>query len=116
MKSAEDRLQAACVRWFDFQYPQIRSALFAVPNGGNRSAATGAILKRTGVRAGVADLLLAYNQRALFIEIKTPKGRQSASQKAFQRFIESQGFEYCVVKEFDAFRDLVQRFMARGAV
>lgn len=51
--------------------------LFAIPNGGNRNAKTGARLKAEGVRAGVPDLMLAIPNGAyggLFIEMKRQQG------------------------------------------
>jgi hypothetical protein len=80
----EHRLQAACVRWFNLQYPQLEGRLFAVPNGGRRDAVTGAKLKAEGVVPGVSDLILLKRNRhygALLIEMKTSKGRLSPWQK-----------------------------------
>ena len=54
MKHNESTQQTKCVKWFRTYYPDY--VLFAVPNGGNRSAITGAILKAEGVMPGVADL------------------------------------------------------------
>ena len=70
---AEDRLQSQCVRWFRLQYPD--TVIFAIPNGGQRSAITGALLKKTGTLAGVADLFLMtptpeHYYHGLFIEMK----------------------------------------------
>jgi hypothetical protein len=57
------------------------SGFFAVPNGGNRSAATGALLKATGTRAGVPDLVVLFSGcHALFIEIKATSGRLQQTQ------------------------------------
>lgn len=71
----EHRIQCACVRWFNAKYPQLRSRLFAVPNGGRRDATTAAKLKAEGVVPGVSDLVLLRSNRnhgALLIEMKTP--------------------------------------------
>lgn len=84
----EHRIQTACVRWFRLKYPHLFARLFAVPNGGRRDGVTGARLKAEGVLAGVADLILLVpnaGYHALLIEMKTPKGRQSESQRAWQR-------------------------------
>ena len=84
----EHRIQCACVRWFNVQYPKLHGRLFAVPNGGRRDATTAAKLKAEGVVPGVADLVLLISNRdygALLIEMKTPKGRQSDSQKKWER-------------------------------
>jgi hypothetical protein len=43
---SESKLQIAMVKWFRLQYPDY--VLYAIPNGGNRSAITGAIIKAEG--------------------------------------------------------------------
>ncbi|MDO5650141.1 MAG: VRR-NUC domain-containing protein, partial [Gallicola sp.] len=88
MNNRESKIQQACVKWFKWQYRQLEYLLFAVPNGGARSRVTGAILKAEGVLRGVSDLILLYpaqGYHALLIELKTEKGRQSDTQKAFQK-------------------------------
>ena len=66
-----------CLHW---RLPQ--HLLFAIPNGGHRSAATAALLSAEGVVAGVPDLMLAVTwvdpERGqwpgLWIELKRRKG------------------------------------------
>ena len=80
--------------------------LFAVPNGGARSAITGAILKAEGVTKGVSDLILLvpnHQYHALCIEMKAPKGRQSPSQIAWQAAVERKGYKYVVCHSLDEF-------------
>ena len=106
MRNLESRIQRSCVEWFRRQFPRLADLLFAVPNGGARSAVTGAILKGEGVLAGVADLLLLVPNRkyhGLCIEMKSPKGRQSASQKQWEKAVTKQGFKYIVCHSFDEF-------------
>lgn len=111
----EHRIQCSCVRWFAFKYPQYRGLLFAVPNGGRRDAVTGAKLKAEGVIAGVADLIfLKRNSRycGLLIEMKKPKGKQSESQKEWERIINTLGeFKYVRCHSFDQFRHEVEEFL-----
>ncbi|MCP5018113.1 MAG: hypothetical protein GY938_22995 [Ketobacter sp.] len=68
---------------------------FAVPNGGNRTAATGARLKREGVRAGVPDLHFLIGNGVvplpLYLEYKTSEGVVSKSQLEIKREIEAAG-------------------------
>jgi len=88
--------------------------LFAVPNGGARNAVTAAILKAEGVVAGVADLLLLYpagNCHGLCIEMKKPGGKQSQSQKDWQKEVEAQGYKYIVCYGIEDFRDKVSRYI-----
>lgn len=103
----EHRMQQACVRWFSLKFPRLKGRLFAVPNGGRRDAVTGAKLKAEGVVPGVSDLiLLKSNHRygALLIEMKTAKGRQSASQRWWQSVIsENDEYKYVVCRSLDDF-------------
>lgn len=111
MRNIESRLQCACVKWFKLQYPRLAKLLFAVPNGGARSAITGAILKAEGVTRGVADLLLLVPVRkyhGLCIEMKTARGRQSASQKDWQKAVEKQGYKYVLCRSLDDFMDEIE--------
>lgn len=103
----EHRIQTACVRWFRLKYPHLSPRLFAVPNGGRRDGVTGARLKAEGVLAGVADLILLVpnaGYHALLIEMKTPKGRQSDSQRAWQQEVCAEGeYKYVVCRSLDDF-------------
>lgn len=99
---SEDGHQAALFCWIqqnrgDARLPGI-DKMFAIPNGGARSAATGARLKMTGVKRGVPDTFLPvpFGQYAgLFIEMKKPadrekhtsKGRTSNEQDEFLSFL-----------------------------
>lgn len=106
MRNIESRIQRSCVMWFRMQYPRLGSLLFAVPNGGARSVVTGAILKSEGVVAGVADLLLLVPSRGfhgLCIEMKTAKGRQSQTQKQWEKAVALQGYKYIVCRSFADF-------------
>jgi hypothetical protein len=67
-------------------------------------------MKGEGVLAGVADLFLMlpnmeYN--GLFIEMKTPDGKQSDSQREFERKACGNGYEYKICRTFEDFRDVV---------
>ena len=112
MRDIEHQLQVACVRWFNCQYPLLRGCLVATPNGGRRDAVTGARLKAEGALAGVADLNFYYRGRTLFIEMKTPDGRQSPAQKQWQRTMEAQGFRYVICRSIDDFTRAINGFIA----
>ena len=67
----------AALRWPHLAIVDGRLPYFAVPNGGNRNAITGAKLKCEGVRAGVPDLVLMIARRpfhGLLVEMKRIKG------------------------------------------
>ena len=44
---SENRIQQECYMWFHNTYPEYRGLLFAVPNGGARSAIEGKLFKQT---------------------------------------------------------------------
>lgn len=110
----ESSLQIDCVSWFRHTFPQLARLLIAVPNGGARNAATGRILKAEGVVAGVADLILFVAHRgyhALCIEMKTAKGRQQDTQKAWQKAVEAQDYKYVICRSLDDFKTTVQSYL-----
>lgn len=98
MNNEESRMQQALVSWWsvacvDFGVPQI--LLFAIGNGGKRDAVTGAIMKREGVRAGVADLFLSVprgGKPGAYIELKKPDGELSPLQREFLKLADAQGY------------------------
>lgn len=112
----EHRTQCACVRWFNAKYPKLRGRLFAVPNGGRRDATTAAKLKAEGVVPGVSDLVLLRSNRnhgALLIEMKTPQGRQSDSQKGWERIVCAEGeYKYVVCRSLEDFMREVDSYLS----
>ena len=115
MRHEESRTQRHCVRWFRYQYPSLSHVLFAIPNGGARDAVTGAILKGEGVVAGVSDLLLlrpSKGYHGLCIEMKTPKGRQSPEQMAWEDAVKAQGYKYIVCRSFEQFMADIQEYLS----
>lgn len=118
MLHRESDLQQACVTWFGLTHAALRGLLFAVPNGGWRSEATAARLKREGVVAGVADLLLlapgADGAHALCVEMKTDKGRQSPEQMDWQRRVTARGYRYVVCRSLDDFAAAIADHLGEG--
>jgi len=106
--AAEQSLQIACVEWYNYQYPDQR--LYSNYNN-PRSKISGAIAKRMGLRAGVADLsLLTNGGRIVFIELKTAKGRQSSKQKDFQSLCDLIGAPYHLVRCLEEFIELINAY------
>ena len=114
MNHSESRLQQSCVYWFRLAYPEYAWCLISVPNGVATSATQGRILKAEGMVAGAADLLLLvprHGYGCLCIEMKTEKGRQRDSQKAWQEHVEAAGNKYVICRSFDDFREAVDGYM-----
>lgn len=129
----EDQLQIRCKSWYDKVYcdqhlllekgvqkddvANIKSLLHHSPNEGllPRSERDGAKRKAMGVRAGFPDFILLMSGQGysyLAIELKTAKGRQSDSQKAYQRAVEMSGGKYVIVRTLDEFKQLITDYLA----
>ena len=76
----EEALQRDVVEFLRWALP-FDAVYFAVPNGGKRHIKIAQRLVPQGVRAGVPDLCIVHAGRALFVELKTPTGALSASQR-----------------------------------
>ena len=110
----ESRIQKACVRWFRLAYHRLAPLLFAVPNGGARDAVTGARLKAEGVYPGVADLLLlvpANGFHGAAIEMKTPTGRLSASQKQWRDAVIHAGYAHYICRSVSDFVNIINSYL-----
>lgn len=107
----EDRIQQDCVIWYSNTYCLLnnpnRSLIFHVPNQNQYK------LIGIGVLAGVSDLIIVHKKPNepkgihLYIEVKTPTGKQSDKQVAFQQRIEALGYRYEVVRSKQQFVDLI---------
>jgi VRR-NUC domain-containing protein len=74
---------------------------FAVPNGGYRSAVEAAILKGTGVVAGVPDVFIVHAGRCFAIELKAEGGRASDKQLACITALREAGAFTCIAEGLD---------------
>lgn len=131
-RTKRDELEAAhgraLVRWADLMSKGDRpelAFLLHIPNGGARSAMTGAELKRQGVRRGVWDYLLPVERRlvgatpyaGLWMEFKRPSERRavrgglSPQQLAFGRFVHGHGFATVVAYEWTEARDALLAYL-----
>jgi len=117
---SEHQIQKSFVKWFRLQHSRLSMLLYAVPNGAflNGTAKQRAIqwkkLKSEGAVSGVADLFLSIpnsQYHGLYIESKTPKGRQSKEQKMFQKQVEAQGYKYYICRELTDFIKLINDYL-----
>ena len=110
---SEAQIQHSCVAWFRMTFPDKKELLFAIPNGGARTGASGAMRKYEGALAGASDLILLHKRDgygALLIEMKRPKvkgqssaGRQSKAQESFQAQVEKAGYKYITCHGIEEF-------------
>ena len=65
-----------------------------------------AILQGLGAKRGISDFYAIKDGRGIWMEIKTPKGKQSDHQIQFQADIEEHGGEYMVVRDVQELIDI----------
>ncbi len=84
--------------------------------GGYRTKAEAGIAKARGVKAGWPDVLIVFKGRAVFFELKAPKGRLSAAQKAVHERLRLAGAVVYTVRSLDelaAFLEVIVPLQAR---
>lgn len=120
---SEARIQQDIVRWyrnaFCLSHHSHRCLILSIPNEGNPR------LSQIGALRGASDLLVVHRHksenylqegittRVIWVEIKTPIGRQSPKQRAFQQQVEDMGFPYHIVRSLEEFQKLVNTWIAR---
>lgn len=78
----EEALQMAVIKFLKLAL-EGNSEFFAVPNGGKRGFREAQRLKAAGVKAGVPDLIVINDGRAIGIELKAGKTPLSDAQKEY---------------------------------
>jgi hypothetical protein len=111
----EADIQAEFFRNVKLFFPTLPDRLlFAIPNGGSRNILEAKNLKRQGVKAGIADVILLIPRKgfaSLCIEFKTATGKQSDEQKEFQRQAEACGSKYVIVRSVGAAIETVKEYL-----
>lgn len=110
-KRDESNIQHDCVVWFrntyGLKFMKPKRLMFAVPNEeASGSAVKGALNKAMGVLEGVSDTVIVSEGESIYCEFKTLKGKQRASQEAFQQDVENLGHEYWLVRSLEQFKQL----------
>lgn len=107
--------QKALFAWWRAQYRSMEELLIAIPNGGARNLATGAMLKAEGVRRGVPDIFLAYpsgGYHGLWIELKRrAHGYVSAEQNFMLSAFRRAGYDAAVCRGWDEAREKIQSYL-----
>ncbi len=131
MKHLEDDLQAACVKWFRYQYPNV--VILHPKNEGNRKSVVmkangksyspdGARNKKIGVLAGTPDLFVMKAKiekleryttiwHGLWIELKVNNNKQTESQVEFMIAANIENYQYRVCRSFDEFQKTVNDYL-----
>jgi hypothetical protein len=103
MKDPEGKLQAEII-----QYLQSRKIYaFSVPNEGKgRSVVAQMQLIAMGLKSGVSDLVVVLPGKVIFMEVKTPEGKQSSQQEKFEQIVKDLDHDYHVVRSVDDVKNL----------
>lgn len=119
-KPSENKIQADCFFWLRNTYPKTYGLCFHVPNGGLRSLRESMALKSMGVVSGIPDLVLAIpnhtgylgrNFNALFIEMKTDKGRESDQQLKIHECLRNAGNMVVTCRTLDEFKSVTTLYL-----
>ena len=113
----ENQEQAMLFEWAELsqgRYPEL-ALLYAVPNGGIRDGRTAAILKRTGVKAGVPDICLPVPRNSfgsLYIELKRRKGGVvSVNQRMWLNALKTAGNKAVICKGWEEARNEIIKYL-----
>lgn len=102
------------VNWFNYQFPELADDLHHFANERICSVQQGRLLKRMGVKKGVADFFLAVGcggNHGLWLELKTGKGKLSDEQAAFLERKQARGYMAVTARGFDAAKDIIVDYL-----
>jgi hypothetical protein len=110
----EAKIQQEIVMYFKNEFCRVgckpRCIIFSVPNESNSKRETMQKMA-IGMMPGVSDLILVLPGRVLFVEIKTPEGRQSPTQKDFQSTVSDLQFEYLLIRSLEEFKEKLKCYL-----
>lgn len=108
--------QEALFTWACMQkkkYPELE-LLFAVPNGGSRNKFEAFNLKKQGVKSGVPDVCLPVRRGtygALYIEMKSKKGKPSDNQKIWIELSRKYGNKVEVCYDWESAKNVIVAYL-----
>jgi hypothetical protein len=106
----EDIEQINLINWLRFNYPEIEKDTYHIPLQRKCSIQQGSLLKKMGVKRGMADLFIAIPQNGksgLWIELKSEKGKLSLEQKEFLSRMTINGYVAVSVCGFEAAKETI---------
>ena len=104
----EDKLQAACVKWFNENYRHEHNRMLFHVDNNSWNAIIGAKKKALGVIDGPSDLVLITEYNVSFLEAKTSTGEQSEGQIDFMSKVIERGHEYYIFRTIERFKEIVR--------
>ena len=89
---------------------QLQAIWYHVPNGGQRNAMQGAMLKAMGARAGIPDFAFAWATCSGFIELKSGKNGLSDAQKSIRDDRFRKGVFWAECRSVDEVKDTLTQW------
>lgn len=106
----EAQIQQSIFKWyhnnFCLSHHNPQNIIFSVPNE-NSNVKEQIYKKSLGLISGVSDLVIITESEVIFVEVKTPIGKQSKNQKNFQSKVEALGYKYFIVRSLDDFKEKI---------
>ena len=102
------------VNWFHYQFPELADDFHHFANERRCSAQYGQLLKRMGVKKGVADFFLAFplhDKAGLWVELKVGKNKLTKEQEAFLIRKSERGYEAKVVWGFEEAKTIILHYL-----
>lgn len=109
MNMTEIQIQSLAFKKLWNNRPELRGRVFAI-NQNSHNRIKGSMNKSLGVLPGVSDMAYLVNGSVVWIEWKTPDGRQSPDQKAFEQLVSRLGMRYVIVRSEVEFLEVINFF------
>jgi len=114
----EDIIQINLINWLQFHHPEVYEHTLHIANQRSCSQQQGRLLKRMGVKKGVADLFIALpvnGKHGLWLEIKSHGGKPSQEQKVFIARMIRQGYEGSIVYGLEEAKEAILQYLGETA-
>lgn len=70
------------------------------------------VLQGLGAYPGISDMIAVKGGFVLFIELKTPTGKQSDDQIEFERLVREHGGEYLIIRSLDEIEEVEKHYQS----
>jgi hypothetical protein len=98
--------------FIDFHNKHPNFIIHSVPNGGTRNKIEAIELKRTGLVAGIADLIIHLPDGiSVMVEVKNLSGKQSKEQIKIQNKMIAINSNYILVRSLEDFNNQIQKYL-----
>lgn len=114
-EQSEIQLQADIFQWAWNNHPETRQLLYAVPNGGKRSAREANALKASGVVAGIPDLVFLWKGKTYAFELKVEGRRTSNKQDSAIEKWKYHGADCYIIRDQETFKYIFLKILNKAS-